>query len=75
MSHTEIELGNDFKIELTTQGEELDKIENSVYTQLTNDGWFGSKEKAEEWGGDVLFEAVLYYLEALGITITLEEEM
>lgn len=79
MSHTEIELGDDFKIELTTQGKELDKIENDVYIQLTNDGWFGSKEEAEEWGGDVFFEAVffeavLYYLEALGITITLEEE-
>lgn len=75
MSHTEIELGNDFKIELKAKGKELDKIDNYVYTQLTNDGWFNSKEKAEEWGGDVLFEAVSYYLEALGITITLEEEM
>jgi hypothetical protein len=50
MSNTGIELGNDFKIELKTQGKELDKIDNYVYTQLTNDGWFGSKEKAEEWG-------------------------
>lgn len=74
MSYLEMDLGDDFKIELKAQGKELDKIDNYVYTQLTNDGWFDSKEKAEEWGGDVFFEAVSYYLEALGITIILEEE-
>lgn len=74
MSYLEMDLGDDFRIELKTNYEELDKIDDYIYTKLAKEGWFDSKEEAEEWGGDVFYEAVLDYLQALGIILTVEEE-
>ena len=67
------------KMMLTATGKELDKAEEYMFTKLTDPNlfggvWFETREEAEEWGGDVIFEAICYYLEGLGIILENEEE-
>lgn len=59
---------------IKTTGERIDKAEEYMFTKLADPtefggAWFKTKEEAEEWGGDVIFDAICYYLEGLGITI------
>lgn len=61
-----------FTIKTTT--EELDKAEEYMLMKLTDPTVFGgpdfkTKEEAENWGEDIIFDAISYYLEGLGITL------
>lgn len=60
-------------------GEEFDKAEEYMFTKLTDPTlycgpWFKTIEEAEEWGGDVIFDAICYYLEGLGIILEDEDQ-
>lgn len=59
---------------IRTTGKRIDKAEEYMFTKLTDPtefggAWFKTREEAKDWGGDVIFEAISYYLEGLGITI------
>jgi len=59
---------------IKTSGERIDKASEYMFMKLTDPtevggAWFKTKEEAEDWGGDAIFDAIRYYLEGLGITI------
>jgi hypothetical protein len=53
-------------------GEEANKVDDYMFNYLVKVGWFNTREEAEDWAGDVLFESILTYLEALGIDISFD---
>ncbi len=60
-------------------GEEFDKAKEYMFKKLTDPilhggSWFKTIEEAEEWGGDVIFDAICYYLEGLGIILEDEDD-
>lgn len=59
---------------IKTTSERIDKAEEYMFTKLTDPtefggAWFKTREEAEDWAGGIVFEAIFYYLEGLGITI------
>lgn len=59
---------------IKTSGERIDKASEYMFMKLADPtevggAWFKTKNEAEEWGGDAIFDAIHYYLEGLGITI------
>ena len=59
---------------IKTSGERIDKASEYMFMKLADPtevggAWFKTKKKAEDWGGDTIFDAIRYYLEGLGITI------
>jgi hypothetical protein len=60
----------DMNIGINLTGEEAKRTEEYMFKYLVKAGWFNTKEEAEEWAGEVLFEAMLTYLEALGIDLS-----
>ena len=71
------------KITITCDGQTLDAIGEATKKYLsrpdwtgkawfktwTGKAWFKTEKDAEEWMGDVFYDAVEYYMEKLGITI------
>lgn len=60
-------------------GNELDKAEEYMFTKLTDPTqyagpWFKTREEAEDWAGDVIFDAICYYLEGLGVVLEDEDQ-
>lgn len=54
--------------------DEISKAEDDMLEQLSirqprELAWFSTKQEAEDWAGDVIFDAITYYLESLGIEI------
>lgn len=63
----------DMSINLT--GEEATKAEDYMFNYLAKEsGWFNTREEAEDWAGEVLFDSILTYLEALGIDISFDSQ-
>lgn len=59
---------------IKTTGERIDKASEYMFMKLADPtevggAWFKTKNEAEDWGGDAIFDAIRYYLEGLGITI------
>ena len=59
---------------IKTTGERIDKAGEYMFMKLADPtevggAWFKTKNEAEDWGGDAIFDAIRYYLEGLGITI------
>ena len=64
---------------IKTTYEEMDKASEYMFMKLADPtefggAWFKTKEEAENWGGDAIFDAISYYLEGLGITIEGDDE-
>ena len=67
------------KITITCDGQTLDAIGEATKKYLsrpdwTGKAWFKTSEEAENWMGDVFYDAIEYYMEKLGITINLIEK-
>lgn len=69
------------KITITCDGQTLDAIGEATKKYLsrpdwTGKAWFKTEKEADDWMGDVFYDAVEYYMEKLGITIysIIEEE-
>ena len=59
---------------IKTSEERIDKASEYMFMKLADPtevggAWFKTKNEAEDWGGDAIFDAIRYYLEGLGITI------
>ena len=63
----------DMNISIHLTGEEAKKAEEYMFNYLIKANWFNTREEAEDWAGDVLFEAILTYLEALGIDLSFDD--
>ena len=50
---------------------EMDDVFNKAFKKLysSSDPWFNTKEDAEDWAGDVVFDFALDVLEQLGIEV------
>ena len=63
----------DVNMGINLTGEEARGIDDYVFRYLVKAGWFNTREEAEDWAGDVLLEAILTYLEVLGIDVSFED--
>jgi len=64
---------------IKTTDEKMEKASEYMFMKLADHtefggAWFKTKEEAEGWGGDAIFDAISYYLEGLGITIEGDDE-
>ena len=64
----------DMNMGISLTGEEARGIDEYVFHYLIHAGWFKTREEAEDWAGDVLLEAILTYLEALGIDLSFSDQ-
>ena len=64
----------DMNMGISLTGEEARGIDEYVFHYLVHAGWFKTREEAEDWAGDVLLEAILTYLEALGIDLSFSDQ-
>lgn len=70
-----MEIINIKKTIIRATSDELSKAEDDMLEQLSirqpheSASWFPTKQEAEDWAGDVFFDAFTYYLESLGIEI------
>jgi hypothetical protein len=63
----------DISMSIHLTEEEAKSTEEYMFKYLVKAGWFNTIEEAKNWAGEVLFEAMLTYLEALGIDISFED--
>lgn len=69
-----MEIINIKKTIIRATSDELSKAEDDMLEQLSirqprELAWFPTKQEAEDWAGDLFFDALTYYLESLGIEI------
>ena len=70
-----MEIINIKKTMIRATSDELSKAYNNMLKKLSTkepdccDPWFSTIQEADDWAGDVFFDAITYYFESLGIEI------